>query len=240
MRFALAGLILALAVAALVLIARADPDSEEDPTAPSGHDPLRTELLMETPSAVVRTCRSAAAAARMPPHCPPAIPLADGAWGRARALDSDSCEYLVDLEPGTSSDASTGGPIFHLLFGGRCRRFDLTTNDRRWPTHGFFANNLRLVGVAPLEPGQSARADQPTPARPRVLGRTRIDDSPALLLSYPAHPLTTVHSGHLASVWNETQTGYAVSAHPRDPRTPRKERRAIKALRAMALAMHSH
>jgi hypothetical protein len=239
MRFALAGLILALAVATLVLLARADPDGEEG-TAQSVHNPLRTELLMETPPAMLGACRSAAAPARMPPHCPPAIPLADGAWGRARALDSDSCEYLVDLGPGTSRDASTGGSIFHLLFGGRCRRFDLTTDDRRWPTDGFFANDLRLVGVAPLEPGQSARADQAAPARPRVLGRTRIDDSPALLLRYPAQPLTTVHSGHLAIVWNEAHAGYAVSAHSSDPRTARKERRTIKALRAMALAMHSH
>jgi hypothetical protein len=240
MRFALAGLILAFAVAALILLAGADPDSEEGPTGRSAHDPLQSELLGRTPPAVLGACRSAAAPARIPPHCPRALPLADGAWGRARALDSNSCEYLVDVEPGTSRGASAGGPIFHLLFGGRCRRFNLRADDRRWPEDGFFADDLRLVGVAPLEPGQSARADQAAPARPRVLTRMRIDDSPALLLRYPAHPLTTVHSGHLAIVWNEAQAGYAVSAHPSDPRTARKERRAIKALRAMALAMHSH
>lgn len=239
MRFGLAGLILALAVAALILLAGTRPDSEENPTAPSVHDPLRTELLQRTPPAVLSTCRSAASAVRMPPRCPPAIPLADGTWGRARALDSNSCEYLVDLGPGTSRDGSAG-PIFHVLFGGRCRRFDLTTDHRRWPKDGFFANDLRLVGVAPLEPGQSALTEQAVPVRARVLGRTRIDDSPALLLSYPPHPLTTVHSGHLAIVWNEAQAGYAVSAHPSDPRTARKERRTIKALRAMALAIHSH
>src|SRR5215216_2589260 len=126
MRFALPGLLLALAVAALVMLARADPDSEEAPTVPSVHEPFRTELLRRTPPAVLGACHSAASAARMPPQCPPAIPLADGAWGRARALDSSSCEYLVDLAQGPSREESAGGPIYHLLFGGRCRRFDLT------------------------------------------------------------------------------------------------------------------
>lgn len=239
MRFALAGLILALAVAALVMLAGAGPDGEQAPTAPSVPEPPWTEVLERTPPAILGTCRSAASAAPMPPHCPPAIPPADGAWGPARALDSNACEYLIDLGPGTSRDNSRG-PIYHLLFGGRCRRFDLTADDRRWPKDGFFANDLRLVGVAPLEPGQSAATEQAAPARPRVLSPMRIDDSPALLLRYPANPLTTVHSGHLAIVWNEAQAGYAVSAHPSDPRTARKERRTIKVLRAMALAMHSH
>src|SRR5687767_5452537 len=142
MRFALAGLILALSAAALVTLAGAGPDGEQALTAPPV--PPRSEVLERTPPAILGTCRSAASAAPMPPHCPLAIPPADGAWGRARALDSNACEYLIDLGPGTSRDKSRG-PIYHLLFGGRCRRFDLTADHRRWPKDGFFANDLRLV-----------------------------------------------------------------------------------------------
>jgi hypothetical protein len=65
----------------------------------------------------------------------------------------------------------------------------------------------------------------------------RIDGSPALLLRYRAQPLTTVHSGHLAVVWNEARAAYVVSGHPSDPRSARKDRRTVRALRAMALAM---
>lgn len=236
MRLALAGLVLALAVAALVILAGADPDRE---TAPSVREPPRAELLMRTPRGVMGACRSATSMARMPPHCPSAIPLPDGAWGRARALDSDPCEYLVDVEPGTSRDESAAGPIFHLMFGGRCGRVDLATHGRRWPNNGFFANDLRLVGVAPLKPGQSSLRERIYPARPHVLARMRIDGRPALLLTYPANSPTTVHQGHFAIVWNEAQAAYVVSGHPSDPRTARKGRRTVRALRAMAVAMHA-
>lgn len=229
MRFALAGLVLALAVAALVILPGADPDRE----------PAGAELLTRTPRGVMGTCRSATSTARMPPRCPSAIPLPDGTWGGARALDSHPCEYLIDVEPGPSRDEAAEGPIYHLLFGGRCGRVDFATNGRRWPSKGFFANDLRLVGIAPLRPGQSSLRDRAVPDRPHVLARMRIDGSPALVLRYPGNSPTTVHSGHLAIVWNEAQAAYVVSGHPSDPRTVRKDRRTVKVLRAMALAMQS-
>ena len=236
MRLALLGLVVALAAAAIIVLAGADPDSE---TAPSVRAPRRTELLMRTPRAVVGTCRSAASAARKPPHCPLAIPVPDGTWGHARALDSNPCEYLIDVGPGRRRGESARDSIYHLLFGSRCRRFDLAADHRRWPKDGFVANDLRLVGVAPLKPGQSSVTNHAAPARARVVRRMRIDGSPAILLRYPAHPLTTVHSAHLAIVWNEAHAGYAVSGHPSDPQTTRQERRTIEALRAMALALRN-
>lgn len=61
MRFALAGLILALAVAALIMLAGADPDSEEGPTAPSVHDPPQSELLKRRSTAPLAMAEAASA-----------------------------------------------------------------------------------------------------------------------------------------------------------------------------------
>ena len=73
--------------------------------------------------------------------------------------------------------------------------------------------------------------------RPRVIARLTVGTHPALLLRYPPQPLTTVHSGHLAVIWNERKGGYVVSGHPVDPISIERRRQATDALRAMALAM---
>ena len=88
-------------------------------------------------------------------------------------------------------------------------------------------------------PARSGRPDGFAPARPRVLARLRVGTNPALLLRERSYPLTTVHSGHLAIVWNESNAGYTVSGHPSEPRTAQQRRLAVRALRAMAVAMRS-
>lgn len=176
-------------------------------------------FLVRSPRQATATCRQAAARVPMPPRCPLSIPTPDGAWGRARELVGDECEYLVDVEPGALRRDPSAGSIYDLLSGGRCRRFDLKSRGDRWPADGFFADDLRLVGRRPLRPGESAQSVDRygfTPARARVLRRLRVGVNRALLLSYPA-PLTTVHSGHLAIVWNETEGGYVVSGHSSEP-----------------------
>ena len=229
MRLAWAGLILVLAVALGAVLAGNGADGGARGAG----------LLVDSPPGLLAVCRSATASARMPPRCPAAIPVPNGEWGRSRALDDRPCQYLIDVEPGPDSGPPDRKPIFHLLFGGRCRPFDLTADDGRWPVEGFIADGLRLVGLRPLRPGESGRPDGFAPARPRVLARLRIGTSPALLLRQRSYPLTTVHSGHLAIVWNESNAGYAVSGHPSDPRTAHQRRLAVRALRAMALAMRS-
>lgn len=239
MRLALAGLVAVLGVAVVVVLAANGPDGDERAPSSSVDSAHPTDLLVTTPPGVLATCRSAATRARIAARCPPAIPVPDGGWGRARALDDRPCQYLVDVEPGGSRGPGPNGPIYHLLFGGRCKVFDLTADDRRWPAQGFIANDLRLVGRRPLRPGETGRSEGFAAARPQVLARFRVGTRPALVLRYRPQPLTTVHSGHLAIVWNETEAGYAVSGHPSEPWTERRERRTIQALRAMALAMQS-
>jgi hypothetical protein len=240
MRLALAALIGVLGLTVVVLLTASGNGRERSAVgrpadgAPGGYD-----LLVKTPPGVLAVCRSAGSPGPMPVRCPPAIPVPDGAWGRARALDDRACQYLVDVEPGGAPAVGPKGPIYHLLFGARCRSFDLRTDDRRWPTYGFIANDLRLVGRRPLRPGELGRADGFAPAQPRVVARVRVGARPGLVLRHREQPLTTVHSGHLAIVWNQANAGYVVSGHPTDPRTEDQERRTIQALRAMALAMQS-
>jgi hypothetical protein len=230
LRLALVALLVALGVVAVVLGAGGRDRSSEPAGGVSAIDQaIRDDLVARTPRAVLSTCRSATAGASMAARCPAVIPLPDDGWGRGRALDNSPCEYLIDLQAGPGA---RGVPtrVWHLLFGGRCEPFDLAVSDGRWPTRGFIERDLRLVGV---RPGNDRR-----PARARVLERFRIAGRPALLLRHRAQPLTTVHSGHLAIVWNEASAGYAVSGHPPDAPTPGGERDAIRALRITALGMH--
>ena len=145
----------------------------------------------------------------------------DGTWGRARALDRTRCEYLIDVEPGPAGGLPGHGRVFHLLFGGRCGSFDLRVRAGRWPARrSFLARDLRLVGSRPPAPGGRPVGRYFNPARPRVV-----------------RPLTTVHSGHLAIVWNEATAGYVVSGHALDDPAEAREREVVRALHAMAVGM---
>ena len=85
--------------------------------------------------------------------------------------------------------------------------------------------------------GGDQRQTAGRPSGPGVIARLTVGTPPALLLRYPPQPLTTVHSGHLAVIWNERKAGYVVSGHPVDPISIERRRQATDALRAMALAM---
>lgn len=230
----MAALIAGLGVAGVLAVSQDDPAKESAVGASAIDQAIEDGLLVKTPRRALATCRGAAAEGKMPARCPTALPLADADSGRGRALDSDSCEYLVELQPGPSA-RGVPARFYHLLFGGRCRPFDLAVRNGEWPAQGFIANDLRLVGVLPLKSGQSGRG---APDRLRVLDRFRIAGRPALLLRHAAQPLTSVHTGHLALVWNEASAGYTVSGHLPDAHTAQQEEDAIRALRATALAMH--
>lgn len=211
-RLAMAVLAVALGAATLFAASCGGRGGEPMGGNPRTAQAIREGLLVESPAAVVRVCRSSSAGANVPVLCPAAVPRGDGGWGRARALDRTSCEYLIDVEPGGGRGAPAR--FFHLLFGGRCNPFDLGVRNGKWPARGFIRNDLRLVGIRPLKPGQSGRG---LPARPRVLGRLRVAQRPALLLRHAPHPLTSVHTGHLAIVWNEASAGYVISGHLPEP-----------------------
>ena len=232
-RLGVTGLVVCLGAGAVAACNGHDgPKSDKEP--PRTARLIRDGVLVRTPAAALSVCGSASSQFTRPARCPAVIPRSDGAWGPARVLDRTPCEYLVELQP----RAFRGAPqeIWHLLVGGRCRRFDLrTSGGGRWPARGFLAADLRLVGVHPLTPGQSGRG---RPARPRVVKRLQIGDRPGLLLRYAPQPLTSVHTGHLAIVWNERSAAYVVSGHPADSPTPAQNDRAIRALRETALAMY--
>jgi len=217
-RPALALLIVAVASVTLVVMARPDGD------------PARSRLLVETPPNVLRACVGATTPGVTPARCPAAIPRGEGHWSRARAIERGGCEYLIDVEPGPGSGPPRAR-LFHLLFGGRCGRFDLRAAGGRWPAGGHIRRDLRLVGVGVLETGRSGLGPS---VRPRVIRRVRVAGRRGLLLAYARQPLTTVHTGHLAIVWNEAEAGYAVSGHPSDGAT---RARAVRALRAAAAAI---
>lgn len=195
---------------------------------------IRSGVLVRTPAAAVSLCDSTSAAFVGPHRCPPAIPAPDGAWRAPRTLYRSPCEYLVELQSGSSRGAPQR--MFHLLFGGRCRPFDLRTSAGRWPEAGFLSDDLGLVEARPLTPGESA---QRRAARPRVVKRLRVGNRRGLLLRYAPRPLTSIHTGHLAVIWNERSAGYVASGHPPEPSMPQQEARAIQALLQTAVGIHS-
>ena len=156
---------------------------------------------------MARVCDRARSVYRGRVLCPPDLP--PGGFAPPRLFVAEPCQYMIDLEPAAER---AGRPVFHMLLGGRCGELDLSARaDGTWPRRAALPNDLRLVGKLPLEPGGPTT---PRPARPTIIRRSAVRGHPALLVRYPAHPLTTVHSGHLALVWNEGEAGFVVSGHP--------------------------
>ena len=137
------------------------------------------------------------------------------------------------------------GTIFHLLFGGTCRPWNLRTRDGRWPARLTAARpgeDLRLIGATSLVPGQ-AEADRKRAAL-RVPRRARVGAAPALVLRNPPYQTGGIHGGHISVVWNADGAGYVVTGHavssperPDAPPGPRALRRASDTLLAVAAAM---
>ncbi len=238
MRLTLAALVIVLAAALIAVVAGNAGDGERGRGRSSTQRALDAGLLVRAGPSVRAACRTVTAQSEMPPRCPSALAAPDGTWGRARALDRARCEYLIDIEPGPAGGLPGQGAVFHLLFGGRCGSFDLRVRAGRWPARRSFpARDLRLVGSRPPAPGGTPVGRYFDPARPRVVRRIRVGPWPALVVRYPPLPLTTVHSGHLAIVWNEVAAGYVVSGHPLEDPVESDERDVVRALHAMAVGM---
>lgn len=142
--------------------------------------------------------------------CPARLPL--GGFESPRNYGDAPCTYLINLEP--RGMLKRAGAIFHLLFGGTCRPWDLRTQDGRWPAvppAARAADDLRLIGNTSLVPGQT-EADRER-VRLRVLRLARIGSAPALVLRNAPHPVGGIHSGHISIVWNVDGAGYAVTGH---------------------------
>ncbi|MEJ7798862.1 MAG: hypothetical protein WKF42_10220 [Solirubrobacteraceae bacterium] len=104
--------------------------------------------------------------------------------------------------------------VFHLLVGGRCDPFPLTTRAGRWPaTVNDIEPSLRLVGAGSLSPGDPATTPSPR-VRPRVVVQTTVRGAHALVLAFGPYPGSgTVHGGHQAIVFNHRGDGQTVSMH---------------------------
>lgn len=106
------------------------------------------------------------------------------------------------------------GAVFHVLFGGTCRPWNLRTQYGRWPgslSAPPAGDDLRLIGTTSLVPGQTKAARER--ARLRVLRRARIGSAPALVLRNAPYPAGGIHGGHISIIWNAHGAGYVVSGH---------------------------
>ena len=142
--------------------------------------------------------------------CPARLPL--GGFESPRNYGDAPCTYLLNLEP--RGMLKRPGAVFHLLFGGTCRPWNLRTQDDRWPAVPSAApadDDLRLIGNTSLTPGQT-EADRKRVGL-RVLRRARIGSEPALVLRNAPYPVGGIHGGHISIVWNVGGAGYAVTGH---------------------------
>lgn len=142
--------------------------------------------------------------------CPGRLPL--GGFESPRNYGDAPCSYLFNLEP--RGMLKRTGAVFHVLFGGTCRPWNLRTQDGRWPASLSAppaGDDLRLIGTTSLMPGQT-EADREH-VRLRVLRRARIGSASALVLRNAPYPVGGIHGGHISIVWNADGAGYVVSGH---------------------------
>lgn len=173
-------------------------------------------------------CHDAASGADPTVRCPTWLP--GGRWG-ARELRSSRCEYLFDL----NATASSIGGAYHALAGGRCGNFSLRTANERWPVVARRVRDLGLIGSKPLKPGERGNFK---PQRLRLLRRATVAGRPALLLMAERYPSGGMHGGHLAAVWNQTGSGYALTLHfsEESATDARREAAVLRAADSMSLA----
>lgn len=193
------------------------------------------------PELLKRQCREVAQEHDVTVRCPSRIPaagigsrLADLLIEGSGDFEAGRCAWLTGYQyprpPGRDPDA-----VFHLLVGGRCEPFPLTTRARRWPASvSDIEPALRLVGNGSLSVGDPPGSPYPR-VRPKVVARTTVRDAPALVLAFAPYPGSgTVHGGHEAIVFNRGGDGQTVSMH--FTRGSRAQR--IDLLRRVAASMH--
>lgn len=140
--------------------------------------------------------------------CPSWLPGGDGnQWAGEAVGGVGRCSYLVSILGSSSTDSVP----FHVMFGGRCRRFSLVeTRAGRWPVKPNFVSYLGLIGNAPPKPG---RQQDLSPLAVKVFERTTVGRSVALVLQIPDYPNAGIQKGHYAIVWNRGNDGYELSFH---------------------------
>lgn len=176
--------------------------------------------IAAAPELVKRQCRKVAHEQRITARCPSWIPAA-GTGERVADLviegrgdfEAGRCAWLTGYQYPRPHGRNPGA-VFHLLVGGRCQPFPLTTRGRRWPASvNDIEPSLRLVGNGSLSAGDPPGTPFPR-VRPQVIARTTVRDAPALVLAFGPYPGSgTVHGGHEAIVFNRGGDGQTVSMH---------------------------
>lgn len=204
-------------------------------------DPSATDTRAAS-AGFAQQCAEEAGSVAVAVLCPARLPL--GGFESPRNYGDAPCTYLINLEP--RGMLKRAGAVFHLLFGGTCRPWNLRTQDGRWPAVPSTAragDDLRLIGSTSLTPGQTEAARERVGLR--VLHGSRIGSAPALVLRNAPYPVGGIHGGHISIVWNVDGAGYAVTGHavaspdrPDGDPGPRALARATDTLIAVARSMH--
>lgn len=222
-------------LAGLFMFPSCGGDSASAPVPPA--DPLRAAQesgdVMRAPTALGRACDQIRRRVDVMVRCPRVLPANGGGYERPRTYDVTRCTYLVNLEPRGASRRP--GTPFHVLFGSRCEPFDLSVRTDRWPARREPDDDLRLVGMQMLEPGEDFADAKPT--RLAVLGETTVVGQPALVLRPAPYPEGGIHGGHLALVWNSASAGHTITMHLAGTDEPKASPKAVQTLRAVAMSM---
>lgn len=195
-----------VAASALQLVGCRDDPAD---VAPSSNKPPAKGTAAAS-RAFTTACRRAADDVAVVVLCPERLPK--GGFEAPQPYGDPPCTYLLNLEP--RGAGRRAGSIFHLLLGGTCRPWVLSSVRGRWPASLVIApdTDLRLVGTTSLDPARPGVAQRRV--RLRVVRRTRVGTASALVLRNPPYPVGGIHGGHLTVIWNEGQAGYALSGHP--------------------------
>lgn len=168
--------------------------------------------------------------------CPTRLPGGDSdPWAGGPVGATAGCSYLISILGGTASSTLP----FHVMFGGRCRQFSMNeTASGEWPVRPNFTDYLELIGHAPRSVGP-ASSTPPAPIRLRVVEKTTVGASAALVVRVPPYPNAGIQQGHYAIVWNHGHGGYELSFHysSRSAAGATATRQQLDALRLAASAM---
>lgn len=203
---------------AFLLVAGCGGGSQAPTDSPPSGRPLASAPV---PELVKRQCRALAKEHEVTVRCPGRIPAVSATARLADLLIPEGsgdfgdgrCAWLTGYQY-RRAPGNDRGPVFHLLIGGRCDPFPLSTRAGRWPARvGGIEPSLRLVGYGSLSLGDPAGTPPPR-VRPRVVARTTVREAPALVLAFGPLPGSgTVHGGHEAIVFNDRGDGQTVSMH---------------------------
>lgn len=204
-------------------------------SAASGHATGAAGIpLGATPRAVLRFCRDRSHRHKFPVVCPTRWPHASS----SSVAGSGSSVLGPSSYWGSFNDETGfGGDNGHLVFGGQRPRFSLAGSPKQtWPRPGqpqpIKQLNLPRYIATPQQGGGVFVAQRPA----RILRRSTVGGSPALVLVAPGYPTGGFNGGHVLVVWNWHVHGYFISLHYDGSRTGASYTQDARVAAALAIA----